>query len=214
MTGAAKLKGDAAEREAAGILADLTGHPVRRMLGAGRSDDVGDLEGLPGVTVQVASWADTARAAREKPLAAEQQRLNAGNPYAVTMVRFRGGTWRMVLTVDQWVTLWKAAAVKVSGLRLVDAAGNLPSWPDLTELRRRVADVTAVIAGDGDGCTEMAALYAAARDLCEQHPDRKACKACGGGGWITPDTPGEPVSMRCPWCADLADIERSEWWNR
>ena len=109
MTGAAKAKGDSAEREAAALLAGLTGCPVRRMLGAGRLDDVGDLEGLPGVTVQVASWADVARAAREKPVAAETQRLNAGTPHAVTMVRFRGGTWRMIQTPEQWTRLYQAA---------------------------------------------------------------------------------------------------------
>ena len=105
MTGAAKRKGDAAELAAARLLADLTGFPVRRMLGAGRLDDVGDLEGLPGVTVQVASWADVARAAREKPVAAETQRVNAGNPHTVTMVRFRGGIWRMVQTPEQFCRL-------------------------------------------------------------------------------------------------------------
>ena len=42
-----KNKGDAAEREAAKLLAEATGLPVRRKLGAGRQDDVGDLDGVP-----------------------------------------------------------------------------------------------------------------------------------------------------------------------
>jgi len=37
MTGAAKRKGDAAEREVAAIISELTGWPARRMLDAGRS---------------------------------------------------------------------------------------------------------------------------------------------------------------------------------
>jgi hypothetical protein len=41
MTAPAKRKGDAAEREAAALLHDLTGWPVRRKLGAGRTDDEG-----------------------------------------------------------------------------------------------------------------------------------------------------------------------------
>ena len=109
MTGAAKRKGDAAERELAGILADLTGFPVRRKLGAGRLDDEGDLQGIPETVVQVANWADALRAIREKPLGAEQQRINAGATFAVTAVRLRGGTWRMVMTPEQWCTLIREA---------------------------------------------------------------------------------------------------------
>lgn len=97
-----KRKGDSAEREAAQLLSDLLGVPVRRQLGAGRQDDVGDLDGVPGHVIQIASWADVAAAARIKPAAAEQQRRNAGAAHAATLVRFRGGTWRVVLTLEQW----------------------------------------------------------------------------------------------------------------
>jgi len=97
-----KAKGDRAELEAASLLADLLGVPVRRKLGAGRADDTGDLDGVPGHVVQVASWADTAAAARVKPREAEQQRINANASHAATLVRFRGGTWRVVVTLEQW----------------------------------------------------------------------------------------------------------------
>jgi hypothetical protein len=97
-----KAKGDRAELEAAGILTDLLGVPVRRRLGAGRADDTGDLDGVPGHVIQVASWADAAAAARIKPREAEQQRDNANADHAATLVRFRGGTWRVVLTIEQW----------------------------------------------------------------------------------------------------------------
>jgi len=102
MTNPQKQKGDRAELEAAAILTDLLGLPVRRKLGAGRLDDTGDLDGVPGHVVQVASWADTAAAARVKPKEAEQQRINANATHAATLVRFRGGTWRVVLTLEQW----------------------------------------------------------------------------------------------------------------
>ena len=105
MTNSAKAKGDAAEREAAALLSELLGVPVRRMLGAGRSDDVGDLDGVPNCAIQVASWKNTAAAAIQKPLGAEAQRQNAEVDHAATMVRFRGGTWRMVLTPEQWAAL-------------------------------------------------------------------------------------------------------------
>jgi len=102
VTNPQKQKGDRAELEASAILTDLLGVPVRRKLGAGRIDDTGDLDGVPGHVVQVASWADTAAAARVKPKEAEQQRINAQADHAATLVRFRGGTWRVVLTLEQW----------------------------------------------------------------------------------------------------------------
>ena len=104
MTNSSKQKGDAAERECAQLIAELTGHPARRKLGAGRADDTGDIDGVPATVVQVANWADTARAVREKPNGAEAQRVNAGATFACTWVRFRGGLWRVVLTPEQWAT--------------------------------------------------------------------------------------------------------------
>jgi hypothetical protein len=107
MANPAKAKGDRGELEAARKLAELTGLPVRRKLGAGRQDDTGDLDGIPGHAVQVANWADTAAAARQKPLGAEQQAANAGVPFAATLVRFRGANWRVVLTLEQWARYLK-----------------------------------------------------------------------------------------------------------
>lgn len=106
-----KAKGDRAEREAAELLTQLLGVPVRRKLGAGRQDDAGDLDGVPGHAVQVASWADTARAALIKPREAETQRVNAAVNYAATLVRFRGGSWRVVLTPEQWAALLRAGGL-------------------------------------------------------------------------------------------------------
>jgi len=102
---AAKGKGDRAEREIAGLLSFLLGLPIRRRLGAGRRDDTGDLDGLSGHALQVADWKDALRAVREKPVAAERQRLHAGADHAATLVRLRGGVWRVVLTPEQWARL-------------------------------------------------------------------------------------------------------------
>lgn len=102
MSNPQKRKGDRAELEAAELLTQLLSTPVRRKLGAGRSDDTGDLDGVPDHAIQVASWADTAAAARLKPRGAEQQRRNAGARHAATLIRFRGGQWRVVLTLEQW----------------------------------------------------------------------------------------------------------------
>lgn len=104
MTSASKRKGDRAELELAGLLADLLGFPIRRKLGAGRADDTGDLDGIPDTVIQVANWNNALRAVREKPHGAEEQRLNAGATFAATAVRLVGGTWRFVLTPEQYAT--------------------------------------------------------------------------------------------------------------
>jgi hypothetical protein len=111
VTGSAKRKGDAGEREAAQLLHDLLGYPVRRKLGAGRADDEGDLEGLPDTTIQVVSRSTDVVAVGvvRKPLEADQQSRNAGTTFAATMLRVRGGTWRIVLTPEQFAVLWREA---------------------------------------------------------------------------------------------------------
>lgn len=100
-----KKKGDRAERELAELLTILLGRQVRRQLGAGRTTaaggDVGDLDGIPHWTIQVADWADVSAAALRKPTEAEAQRINAGSTFAATFIRFRGGRWRAVLTPHQ-----------------------------------------------------------------------------------------------------------------
>lgn len=104
-----KRRGDAAEREVATLIHDLLGFPARRKLGAGRLDDTGDIDGVPDHVIQVASWSDVRAAAVAKPRGAEQQRINAQATHAATFVRFRGGTWRVVLTPEQWATLVREA---------------------------------------------------------------------------------------------------------
>ncbi len=111
MTHPSKRKGDSAEREIAALLADELGLPIRRKLGAGRLDDVGDLDGIPNTVVQVANIARLNVAVREKPKEAETQRANADATFAVTFVRLLGGEWRAVLTVEQMATWIREAAL-------------------------------------------------------------------------------------------------------
>jgi hypothetical protein len=85
--------------------------PARRALGAGRKDDVGDIQGVPLTVIQVANKpSDTLRAIREKPLECERQRREAGEPFAATFVRLRGGEYRVVMTPEQFATWWREAA--------------------------------------------------------------------------------------------------------
>ena len=98
-------KGDKGEREAAALLTEVTGYECKRTLSAGIPDDVGDIIGIPNTVVQVANYKDTSRACLVKPREAEEQRKNAGVDHAMTMVRWRGGNWRVVLTVEQYARL-------------------------------------------------------------------------------------------------------------
>lgn len=104
MTTSAKRKGDKAELEIARLIADLTSWPVRRKLGAGRSDDSGDLDGIPNTAAQVKNYADPARAIREALADLEEQRRNAGATFAVAFVRRRGGKWAAVMDLEHWAT--------------------------------------------------------------------------------------------------------------
>ncbi len=59
--------------------------------------------------IQVADWKDKSQACLVKPREVEVQRENAGVDFVASMVRFRGGQWRMVLTPEQFNTLLQAA---------------------------------------------------------------------------------------------------------
>jgi len=104
VTSPSKRKGDAAELAAAKALAELTGLPVRRKLGAGRADDTGDLYGIPDTVVQVKNYADSGRAIRECLRDSPVQQANDGATFAASMVWLRGGPWVVVMTIDQFAT--------------------------------------------------------------------------------------------------------------
>jgi hypothetical protein len=124
VTGPGKRKGDKAELEVQGLLRELLGVPARRKLGAGRRDDVGDIDGVPDTVIQVVNApSDTLRAVREKPLECEEQRARYvtyqwdhngvehvdRRTFAATFVRLRGGEYRVVLTPEQWATYRREA---------------------------------------------------------------------------------------------------------
>lgn len=109
MTGAAKQKGDRAEREVAALLADLLGVEAKRALGAGRAEDVGDIFGIPDTVIQVADWTNLGAAASQKPGECERQQVHAGATFGASFLRIRGGRWVVALTPDQFATLWREA---------------------------------------------------------------------------------------------------------
>ena len=110
MSNPQKRKGDKAELEVQGLLRDHLGVPARRALGAGRADDMGDITGVPDTVIQVASYADLARAVREKVPKCVEQQQRAGATHGATFVRRRGGEYLVVLTVEQWCCLWREGA--------------------------------------------------------------------------------------------------------
>ena len=109
MTNPQKRKGDKAEHEAARLLTDVTGFKCQRNLSAGIPGDVGDIYGIPNTVIQVCDWQDKNKACLVKPREVETQRENAGVDFVATMVRFRGGNWRVVLTPEQFNTLLQSA---------------------------------------------------------------------------------------------------------
>lgn len=111
MSNPQKKKGDRAEREVAAILSDLLGVKCRRELGAGRQDDCGDIR-IPDTVIQVANYTDLARAVREKLPSVERQRENAGAMFAGLFVRRYGGAYVVVLSPEQYATLWLAASAR------------------------------------------------------------------------------------------------------
>jgi hypothetical protein len=109
MTSPQKRKGDSAEREAAAILTDLLGYQVRRKLGAGRTDDEGDLEGLPHTTVEVKNYRDITRAINKGLADSVKEQANAGTTFGAAMIRRPGANYFIALTMDQFATLWREA---------------------------------------------------------------------------------------------------------
>jgi hypothetical protein len=106
MTSPAKRKGDAFERAVVEHLR-ANGHPAaERCYGAGRPDDVGDIDGVAGWTLQLRNLArlDVAGAVD----AAERQRAAAGSLFAAAVLKRRGkppGASYVVLDLDTFARL-------------------------------------------------------------------------------------------------------------
>ena len=114
MTASQRAKGNAAEREIANLLADLTGWPVRRRLQEGRADDTGDLEGVPDTCLQVKNYADVLRAIRDGLPELRTQQARARCPFGVLLVRRprqpqNGSRWLAVMEPDQLAALLREA---------------------------------------------------------------------------------------------------------
>lgn len=102
-----KARGDIAEREAAAMLTQLTGTPIRRLLGAGRKDDIGDLDTAHlGCAIQVRNVTTPTqlpgilvRKVRDAETQAARSGLAAG--FALARIsRPKGCMWRVSVCWD------------------------------------------------------------------------------------------------------------------
>jgi hypothetical protein len=109
LTSSAKRKGDDFERVVQGWLRDHLGVPARRKLGAGRRDDVGDMDLVPNTTISCAAWDDLSRAVREKLPELVTQQARAGTTFGAMFVK-RRGSFIVVMTPEQFAALWREAA--------------------------------------------------------------------------------------------------------
>ncbi len=109
MTSPSKRKGNKAELEVQAMLREHLGVPARRALGAGRSDDMGDIDGVPDTAIQVANWADLNRAVRTKLPTLERQMANAGATHGALFCRRVGGKWVVAMTPEMWFALIREA---------------------------------------------------------------------------------------------------------
>jgi len=104
-----KAKGDRGEREAVVVLCQLAPDLVlpnaRRKLGAGRKDDIGDLEVFPDVTIQVKTMSDVVTALRHAAIGAAIQGERAETAYQMGMVpipRARAKAVRWLAAAIDW----------------------------------------------------------------------------------------------------------------
>lgn len=115
MANPSKRKGDRAELEAAALLADLLGVDCRRKLGAGRTDDTGDLDAPPGSVLdgwclEVKNYRDVLAAIRDGMADSEREQANSRRPFGAALIRRPGGRWMVAMTVEQFAAVVREVA--------------------------------------------------------------------------------------------------------
>lgn len=169
MTNPQKTKGDRGEREAVLALTRLAGDRVvenpRRKLGAGRRDDMGDLDVLPGVTIQVKTMSDLSRALRSAASGAMEQRERSGDDWALGMApvpHARSKAVRWLAATEEWPG-GEPDADCVAGFGMIAAAISHARREDIGVPRyRRLAVVRRL----GQPALYVAPLEAWVHDWC------------------------------------------------
>jgi Holliday junction resolvase len=128
VTNSNKDKGDEGEREVQALLQELLGLPARRALGAGRKDDVGDIDNVPNTAIQVARTKIKylTSVINTKTRDVESQRRNRRVRFAASFIRWDyGREWIVVLTPQQFARLWKYAQIGLKHERELRRASTL-----------------------------------------------------------------------------------------
>ena len=116
-------KGPMREREVAAMFNEAGWTKARRALGAGRKDDVGDIDGIPHLCVQVAGRkTGLAAVIDEKLPASELQRGHRGTPFTSLFVRMDRKPWIIVLSPKSFFTLFRYALIGYDVERLREAS--------------------------------------------------------------------------------------------
>jgi len=97
-----KRKGDRAERELATLLTVLLHKPMRRTLGAGRKDDIGDIDGIDDIVIQVKHWQDITAAITQGIGQLARQQGNKKATHGVLFIKHRKHGWLAVTTITEW----------------------------------------------------------------------------------------------------------------
>lgn len=111
MTTSSARKGAKGELEIARLLADELGVRVRRKLGAGRTDDEGDLDGLERTCVEVKNYPRTgvATAINEGLHDLTREQVNSGATFGVLFVKRPRLGWIAVMDIPMFATWYREA---------------------------------------------------------------------------------------------------------
>ena len=75
---------------------------MRRTLGAGRKDDIGDIDGIDDTAIQVKHWNDITAAITQGITQLTQQQQNKKAQHGVLFIKHRKHGWLSVTTLGEW----------------------------------------------------------------------------------------------------------------
>lgn len=122
MASRGKRKGDDGELEVQALFRTAGFTRARRALGAGRKDDVGDIDGLRDLCLQVTRAQNgTARIWQKLPQL-ESQRSNRRTRFGALFIRYDRKPWIVILTPAQFIRLYRYALKGLDAARKERAA--------------------------------------------------------------------------------------------
>lgn len=126
VTNSAKAKGDRKELEIQELFRAAGFSRARRSLGAGRKDDVGDIDGLRELCIQVTGTARGTTRIWEKLPDVERQRSNRRTRFGALFIKYDRKPWLVILTPAQFIRLYKYA-LKGLAVTRAERAEKMPT---------------------------------------------------------------------------------------